>query len=100
MTCQGLSEGVLFPSCYAIMRHWTTPEERSRMGAIVLTGEYIIFFDNPNNDDVISIYIYAYESSPALKDLRSKLKTCKKGQFSDCIMISKSFVQKIMVSYE
>ena len=37
---QGLCEGLLYPSCYAVMRHWTTPDERSRMGAIVLTGVY------------------------------------------------------------
>lgn len=35
---QGLSEGLLFPSSYAVMRHWAIPEERSRMGAVVLTG--------------------------------------------------------------
>ncbi|KAK2189401.1 hypothetical protein NP493_107g01011 [Ridgeia piscesae] len=38
---QGLAEGVLFPSCYAILRHWTTPSERSRMCAIVVTGVYV-----------------------------------------------------------
>ncbi|CAD5111621.1 DgyrCDS915 [Dimorphilus gyrociliatus] len=37
---QGLSEGLLFPSSYAIMRHWVTPEEKSRMGSVVLTGVY------------------------------------------------------------
>ncbi|KAI0214180.1 Vesicular glutamate transporter 2 [Lamellibrachia satsuma] len=46
MTCvvriiQGLAEGFLFPSCYAILRHWTTPSERSRMCAIVITGVYL-----------------------------------------------------------
>ena len=35
---QGLSEGVLYPSCYAILRHWSVPQERGRMGAIMLTG--------------------------------------------------------------
>jgi MFS family permease len=38
---QGLVEGLLYPSCYDVMRHWTMPEERSRTGATVLTGAYI-----------------------------------------------------------
>lgn len=38
---QGLSEGFLYPTCYAVMRHWTTPSERSWLGSIVLTGVYL-----------------------------------------------------------
>ena len=38
---QGLGEGILYPSCYAVMRHWTTPRELSRLGGMVLTGVYI-----------------------------------------------------------
>lgn len=37
--CVGIFQGFLFPSCYAVLRHWTIPEERSRMGAITLFGE-------------------------------------------------------------
>ncbi|XP_064601310.1 vesicular glutamate transporter 2.2-like [Liolophura sinensis] len=38
--CQGLSEGPLFPSCYGLLRQWTTPQERGRLGSTVLTGAY------------------------------------------------------------
>lgn len=38
---QGLIEGVLYPSCYDVLRIWSLPEEKSRMGATVLTGSYI-----------------------------------------------------------
>ncbi|XP_067655169.1 vesicular glutamate transporter 2-like [Haliotis asinina] len=37
---QGLSEGLLYPSCYGILRHWSTPQERGRLGSAVLTGAY------------------------------------------------------------
>lgn len=37
---QGLSEGLLYPSCYGILRHWSTPQERGRVGSLVLTGAY------------------------------------------------------------
>ncbi|OWF54202.1 Vesicular glutamate transporter 2 [Mizuhopecten yessoensis] len=37
---QGLSEGLLYPSCYGILRHWSTPAERGRIVAAVLTGSY------------------------------------------------------------
>ena len=33
-----LFQGLFFPASYAILRHWATPAERSRMGAILLTG--------------------------------------------------------------
>lgn len=35
-------QGLLFSSCYAILWHWTTPSERSRLGAVVLAGEEVI----------------------------------------------------------
>ncbi|KAK2157309.1 hypothetical protein LSH36_193g01035 [Paralvinella palmiformis] len=35
------SQGFLYPTCYAVMRHWTTPTERSWLGSIVLTGIYL-----------------------------------------------------------
>ncbi|XP_033751828.1 vesicular glutamate transporter 2-like [Pecten maximus] len=37
---QGLSEGLLYPSCYGILRHWSTPSERGRIVSAVLTGSY------------------------------------------------------------
>ncbi|XP_041366037.1 vesicular glutamate transporter 2-like isoform X2 [Gigantopelta aegis] len=37
---QGLSEGLLYPACYGILRHWSTPQERGRTGSTVLTGAY------------------------------------------------------------
>ncbi|ESO07480.1 hypothetical protein HELRODRAFT_170012 [Helobdella robusta] len=36
---QGLVEGMLYPSCYDVLRIWSLPEEKSRMGATVLTGD-------------------------------------------------------------
>lgn len=38
---QGVIEGLLYPSTYDVLRHWSVPEERSRAGATVLTGAYI-----------------------------------------------------------
>ncbi|KAK7099292.1 hypothetical protein V1264_003450 [Littorina saxatilis] len=38
---QGLSEGLLYPACYGILRHWSTPPERGRLGSLVLTGAYL-----------------------------------------------------------
>jgi len=35
-------QGLLYPSCYDVLRHWTVPEERSRTGATVLTGKALI----------------------------------------------------------
>jgi len=32
-------QGMLYPSCYDVLRHWTMPEERSRTGTTVLTGK-------------------------------------------------------------
>ncbi|XP_074660699.1 vesicular glutamate transporter 3-like isoform X2 [Tubulanus polymorphus] len=37
---QGLSEGLVFPACYTILRHWVIPPEQSRQAALVLTGVY------------------------------------------------------------
>lgn len=37
---QGASEGLLYPSCYAFLRHWSAPSERSRQVSIVLTCAY------------------------------------------------------------
>ncbi|KAL5006296.1 hypothetical protein ScPMuIL_015102 [Solemya velum] len=37
---QGLSEGLLYPSCYGLLRHWSTPQERGRLVSSVLTGAY------------------------------------------------------------
>jgi len=31
-------QGLLYPSSYDVLRHWTVPDERSRTGATVLTG--------------------------------------------------------------
>lgn len=38
---QGLSEGLLYPSVYGILRHWSTPPERGRLGSLVFTGAYL-----------------------------------------------------------
>lgn len=37
---QGLSEGLVYPSCYGILRHWSSPSERGRVVSAVLTGSY------------------------------------------------------------
>ena len=33
-----LIQGSIFPCCYAIMRHWAIPGERSIVGSFVLSG--------------------------------------------------------------
>lgn len=38
--CQGLAEGLLYPACYGVLRHWTSPGERSRQVAAVLSCAY------------------------------------------------------------
>ncbi|KAL4225055.1 hypothetical protein ACF0H5_015749 [Mactra antiquata] len=38
--CQGLSEGMLYPACYGVLRLWTAPSERSRQVAAVLSCAY------------------------------------------------------------
>jgi len=35
-------QGLVYPSCYDVLRHWTVPEERSRTGATVLTGKMFV----------------------------------------------------------
>jgi len=44
MTAVNLSDvqGLLYPSCYDVLRHWTVPEERSRTGTTVLTGKLLV----------------------------------------------------------
>ncbi|ESO91772.1 hypothetical protein LOTGIDRAFT_233350 [Lottia gigantea] len=37
---QGLVEGFIYPACYGILRHWSTPSERGRAGSAVLAGAY------------------------------------------------------------
>ncbi|XP_026814903.1 vesicular glutamate transporter 1-like [Rhopalosiphum maidis] len=38
--CQGLVEGVTYPACHGIWRHWAPPLERSRLATIALCGSY------------------------------------------------------------
>lgn len=38
--CQGLSEGLLYPACYGVLRHWSSPSERSRQVASVVSCGY------------------------------------------------------------
>ena len=37
---QGLVEGVTYPACHGIWRHWAPPLERSRLATISFTGSY------------------------------------------------------------
>ncbi|XP_066141415.1 vesicular glutamate transporter 1 [Euwallacea fornicatus] len=37
---QGLVEGVTYPACHGIMRHWAPPLERSRLATIAFSGCY------------------------------------------------------------
>ncbi|KAF0766328.1 vesicular glutamate transporter 1-like [Aphis craccivora] len=37
---QGLVEGVTYPACHGIWRHWAPPLERSRLATIALCGSY------------------------------------------------------------
>lgn len=37
---QGLVEGVTYPACHGIWRHWAPPAERSRLATISFTGSY------------------------------------------------------------
>lgn len=37
---QGLVEGVTYPACHGIWRHWAPPTERSRLATISFTGSY------------------------------------------------------------
>jgi ACS family sodium-dependent inorganic phosphate cotransporter-like MFS transporter 6/7/8 len=37
---QGLVEGVTYPACHGIWRHWAPPMERSRLATISFTGSY------------------------------------------------------------
>lgn len=37
MVCS--EQGPLFPACYGLLRQWTTPQERGRLGSTVLTGK-------------------------------------------------------------
>ncbi|XP_013399797.1 vesicular glutamate transporter 1 isoform X1 [Lingula anatina] len=37
---QGMSEGLVIPTLYALLGHWVTPQERGRMGSLVFTGMY------------------------------------------------------------
>lgn len=38
---QGISEGLLYPSCYGILRHWSARSERSRQVSTVLSCAYV-----------------------------------------------------------
>ncbi|CAH1127375.1 unnamed protein product [Ceutorhynchus assimilis] len=37
---QGLVEGVTYPACHGIMRHWAPPLERSRLATVAFSGCY------------------------------------------------------------
>ncbi|XP_071119923.1 vesicular glutamate transporter 3-like isoform X2 [Mytilus edulis] len=37
---QGMGEGLLYPACYGLLRHWSTTKERGRLVSAVLTGSY------------------------------------------------------------
>ena len=37
---QGLVEGVTYPACHGIWRHWAPPMERSRLATLAFCGEY------------------------------------------------------------
>lgn len=39
----GLLEGMMFPSVFAIMRHWVPPMERTRLLTIVIAASYAGF---------------------------------------------------------
>ncbi|KAK3103573.1 hypothetical protein FSP39_020244 [Pinctada imbricata] len=38
---QGITEGFLYPSCYGLLRHWSTTTERGRLLSGVLSGSYM-----------------------------------------------------------
>lgn len=37
---QGMAEGLLYPACYGVLRHWSTPANRNRQVSAVLTCAY------------------------------------------------------------
>ncbi|KAL3842885.1 hypothetical protein ACJMK2_020860, partial [Sinanodonta woodiana] len=38
--CQGMAEGMIYPACYGVLRHWSVPCERGRIVSAVITGAY------------------------------------------------------------
>ncbi|KAK7500389.1 hypothetical protein BaRGS_00008296, partial [Batillaria attramentaria] len=62
---QGLSEGLLYPACYGILRHWSTPPERGRLGSLVFTGAYlgpVIGFPLAGGLGIIYVFVWAWIS--------------------------------------
>ncbi|XP_056634797.1 vesicular glutamate transporter 1 [Diorhabda sublineata] len=51
---QGLVEGVTYPACHGIMRHWAPPLERSRLATLAFSGCYAgVMFSMPISGELI-----------------------------------------------
>ncbi|CAH1955265.1 unnamed protein product [Acanthoscelides obtectus] len=51
---QGLVEGVTYPACHGIMRHWAPPLERSRLATLAFTGSYAgVMFAMPITGELV-----------------------------------------------
>ncbi|KAG5871950.1 hypothetical protein JTB14_010790 [Gonioctena quinquepunctata] len=51
---QGLVEGVTYPACHGVMRHWAPPLERSRLATLAFSGCYAgVMFSMPISGELI-----------------------------------------------
>ncbi|XP_023309809.1 vesicular glutamate transporter 1 [Anoplophora glabripennis] len=54
---QGLVEGVTYPACHGIMRHWAPPLERSRLATLAFSGCYAgVMFSMPISGALIGAF--------------------------------------------
>nr|CAI5869702.1 unnamed protein product [Callosobruchus analis] len=54
---QGLVEGVTYPACHGIMRHWAPPLERSKLATLAFSGCYAgVMFSMPISGELIEHY--------------------------------------------